>query len=303
MPNDYLSSIPESEEVWDEQGNVRAIIGPRSVEPRSTANKPKPKTKPKASKQAKKSPAKKPKETVKVEISTTDRQRPLSSIMDWDDEDAKRYEEFADYDKTLEADEKGISEEEMLGLFPGVEHKGPEDFATDIAQALAGAGILRGAGKAAGAVLDKISKRVPKITTKVTEKPLEKGALDLDLDALKSSPEKQQKLFDYIKKQADEAGGKESLLIQGGEVLPSNKGKIQRIFFKEAGEAPAKSGGMVREGAEAMGGKANYNRALERLNKQLLKGDEGSTSSMRTNLQNLGLTEKEIAEILKNRGG
>ena len=315
MPREGLTDIPSSDEVWSDSG--RAFISkkrgdtPRSsdgetryvISKKRTEEPKDTKKKSKASKldwgsvtggKEKKKP--KVKESTTVQISKKDMEKPLSTMDDWSEENANQFAEDARYDATLAQDEKGISEEEMLGLFPGVEHKGPSDFASDLAQAFAGAGIVRGVGKLAGKAAGAL-KKTP------MEKPLTKDTLDLDLESLKSSPDKQQKLFDYIKKQADEAGGKESLMVQGGEVLPSNRGKIQRLFFKESGEAPAKSSGMVREGMESLGSKSNYNRSLERLNKQLLKGGEASESSIMTQLQNMGLSEKEIAEILKNRGG
>jgi hypothetical protein len=298
MPRDVLSEIPSSEEVWDKGG--RAFTSQkRGIEPKNASegvrwilstkraeepkgNKAKPKAKPKA------------KSTSKVEISKDNKQRPLTTLMDFDIGDVAQYKEDKAYDDALTMDEKGISEEEMLGLFPGVENKGPEDFTSDLAMALAGAGILRGAGKLAGKLLKKTGK---------VEAPLTKGTLDTDLEVLKSSPDKQQKLFDYVKGQADKAGGKESLVVQGGEVIPTKTGKVQRLFFKEVGQTPAKSGAMQREGMEAIGNKSGFNRALERFNKQLLKGEGASESSLRTQLQNMGFSEKEIAEILKNRGG
>jgi hypothetical protein len=315
VPNDRLTDIPSSDDVWANSGRAFISRG-RGEEPRSSGGEsryaiskkrteePKDtKKKTKASKldwdsvtggKGKKKP--KVKESTTVQVSKKDMEKPLSTMDDWSEENANQFAEDSRYADTIAADEKGISEEEMLGLFPGVEHKGPSDFASDLAQAFAGAGIVRGVGKLAGKAA-KALKKTP------AEKPLTKDTLDLDLESLKSSPDKQQKLFDYVKKQADEAGGKESLTVQGGEVLPSNRGKIQRLFFKESGEAPAKSGAMTREGAESLGSKANYNRALERLNKQLLKGEGASEPSIKTQLQNMGFSEKEIAEILKNRGG
>jgi hypothetical protein len=217
----------------------------------------------------------------------TGTRNPKSILKHFDDDEAQEHlrsriqEANSIYDaaeEKLPVNEKGIEEETLFGLLPKGDTKSLSGLAEDV-----GPMVLGGAAIGAGARGLKALKGA-------------KAAVDPALMA----PEK---LWEKIGKTAKEAGGKDALMVQGGERLPTKTGAVQRLFFKEAGDN-AGSAGLKREGKEAIGNASDFKRGLERFNKQLLKGPEDAkVTTMANQLRSMGFSEKEIVEILRKNWG
>lgn len=181
-------------------------------------------------------------------------------------------------EEQLPTNEKGVEEETLFGLLPKGDTKTLSGLAEDV-----GPTILGGAAIGAGARGLKALRGA-------------KAAID----PARMAPEK---LWEKIGKTAKEAGGKDALMVQGGERIPTKTGAVQRLFFKEAGDN-AGSAGLKREGKEAIGNASDFKRGLERFNKQLLKGPEDAkVTTMANQLRSMGFSEKEIVDILRKNWG
>lgn len=252
-------------------------------------------------------------------------EKPLSGIPEkvMHPEDAKlksRYDSTYD-DAQIAADEKGIEEETFGGILPKGDHKSVFEAARDILPKIVGYGAMSHGIKSMKVPGGKPpSPKSPESKVLEAEVPLlteGKNVIDLgaarskrDTAEMKRDPIKfleknlpnmtgkpkalEPGLWDKIGEMSKAAGGKDSLLVKGGEALKSGKGKVQRLFFGEPGE---KAGSMLkREGSEALGKSSDFRRELERLNKSITSMDP---AKMKRHLLNLGVSEKEAAKILE----
>jgi len=181
-------------------------------------------------------------------------------------------------------DERGIEEDQVTGA---------------LFDLIGGAGIggaLKAGGRGLGRLLGRLGAREAAgegVGAAASRSPM----LRTDMSRGRNLGEMRDSLFERVGRTAREAGGPDSMAIRGAETTRPGRMKLQ---FRDATNKGSESSSAVKRfGGFGEGNRSDVMRAVQRILDQVKKEPgKANMNSVRTQLRNLGLSDREISAIL-----